>query len=524
MKKHLITILSILLTAVFPAAATSYPSLDNQYEIENKDEIVLDQEALQTFIQQWQDDSLPTLAEAEKNLRLALKEGNPDLEQLQSLYRMQQQQMQYQQSEQDFKLGLSSQPLYSLSRSINLTTTGGYDLSNSFGVGASISKKLGTGAIANLSTSQNSTLTKNSTGSSWTWTHSPSASLTLSQPLWVGDGLIDTNYSEKQLEKFQISSENAKLTYEQLLEALVAQGNSQLSALQGLKESRFLLGEQLTIEQTLLKDEKKDLEEGRISRNAYEARQLGINQLRYSLTEIEMQIETLQNSLATLWGSNDYPKQVIVDSELLKVLPSIVFDKEQLVKILLEQDYTYAQAMGNLRSAELDAMLKSPSDAPMLNLSFQVAPSYTPSTGADFFTSFDDLISDGTPIFSFSIGFSASDFSRSTTRLSSALADESVLQAKLEVEKARDDLELKVEEIQRNIEGLILNLSIGQYEFERRTNDIEVERIRFEIGLADESSIKTKEISWYDSAFMVLQNLRELDLIALDLNARGMNL
>jgi outer membrane protein TolC len=524
MKKHLITILSILLTAVFPAVATFYPSLDNQYEIENKDEIVLDQEALQTLIQQWQDDSLPTLAEAEKNLRLALKEGNPDLEQLQSLYRMQQQQMQYQQSEQDFKLGLSSQPLYSLSRSINLTTTGGYDLSNSFGVGASISKKLGTGAIANLSTSQNSTLTKNSTGSSWTWTHSPSASLTLSQPLWVGDGLIDTNYSEKQLEKFQISSENAKLTYEQLLEALVAQGNNQLSALQGLKESRFLLGEQLTIEQTLLKDEKKDLEEGRISRNAYEARQLGINQLRYSLTEIEMQIETLQNSLATLWGSNDYPKQVIVDSELLKMLPSIVFDKEQLVKILLEQDYTYAQAMGNLRSAELDAMLKSPSDAPMLNLSFQVAPSYTPSTGADFFTSFDDLISDGTPIFSFSIGFSASDFSRSTTRLSSALADESVLQAKLEVEKARDDLELKVEEIQRNIEGLILNLSIGLYEFERRTNDIEVERIRFEIGLADESSIKTKEISWYDSAFMVLQNLRELDLIALDLNARGMNL
>jgi hypothetical protein len=91
MNKHLIPVLSILLAVVFPLAATSYPSLDIQYEVENGDEIVLDQDSLQTFIEQWQDDSLPTLAEAEKELRMALKAGNPDLEQLQSLYRMQQQ-------------------------------------------------------------------------------------------------------------------------------------------------------------------------------------------------------------------------------------------------------------------------------------------------------------------------------------------------------------------------------------------------------------------------------------------------
>ena len=104
------------------------------------------------------------------------------------------------------------------------------------------------------------------------------------------------------------------------------------------------------------------------------------------------------------------------------------------------------------------------------------------------------------------------------------MATESVLQAKIEVEKARDDLEIKVEEIQRNIKGLLLNLSIGQNEFEQRTNAIEVERIRFDIGLADEISIKAKEISRYDSAFMILQTLRELDLIALDLSARGVEL
>lgn len=525
MKKYLLLILSILLTSSFPLFATSYPSLDVQYEVENGDEVVLDQESLKEFILQWQDNSFPTFLEAEKDLRKALVEGNPDLEQLESLYRMQQEQLQYQQREQGFKLGLSSQPLYSISRSVSQSTPVSFDLSNTFGIGASISKKFDTGAVVTLNASQKSSLVKNSaSGSSWVWTHTPSTSLTFNQPLWVGEGLIDSNYSKKQLEKLEISNDSAKLSYDQLLAALVSQGNSQLSALQALKESRFLLGEQLLIEQSSINDAKKDLEEGRISRNLYESRLLGLNQIRYSLTEIERQIEALQISLEALWGSNDYPKQVIVDKELFQTIPSIIFDKQQLLKILLEKDYSYAQAIGKLRSAELDSMLKSPSDAPMLNLAFQIYPLYTPSAGANFFTSYENLFTSSSPIFSFSIGFSASDLFRSTTNLASSLADESVLQAKIEVEKARDNLEKKIDEIQRNVNGLLFNLSIGQYDLEQRTNAVEVERIRFEIGLANESSIKAKEISWYDSAFMVLQNLRELELIALDLSASGIEL
>lgn len=525
MKNHLLPILSILIAISFPLSANSYPSLDVQYEVENGDEVVLDQEKIQTFINQWQDNSLSTFSEAAKELRLVLLKGNYDLEQLQSLYRMQLKQLQYQQKEQGFKIGLSSQPLYSLSRSLNQTSTGGYDLSNTFGVGTTISKTLGTGAIATFNASHKSSITKNSTaGSFWTWTHSPSASLTINQPLWVGDGIIDSNYSEKQIEKLHISAENAKLSYNQLLETLVVQGLNQLSTLQALKESRFLLGEQLSIEKISIKDAKKDLEDGRISRNAYEARVLNLNQIRYSLTEIERQIETIQNSLQTLWGDNEYPKQVIVDSDLFETLPSIIFDKEELVKILLTKDYSYAQALGNLRSAEIDAMLKNPSDAPMLTLSFQFSPYYSPNTGTGFLTSFDELFTNSTPLFSFSIGFSASDFSRSTTKLSSSLAEESVLQAMIEVEKARDNIELKVDEIQRNINSLLLNLSIGQYEVNQRNNDVEVERIRFDIGLANENSIRAKEIAWYDSAFMVLQTLRELELIALDLSALGVDI
>ena len=523
MNKYLVTIIIIILSVISPLLATSYPSLDIQYEVENGDEIILEQEDILSFIKQWQDESINTFSDIEKELRRSLVEKNPDLEQLESLYRIQQEQFEYQKREQAFKVALSSQPFYSLSRSVSLSTPNSYDLSNNFGVGASVSKNLGTGAVATLSASQTSSLKKNSSpGSLWEWTHTPSLSLTFNQPLWIGEGLIDFNYSNKQIEQLEISSESAKLSYDKLIEALVAQGNSFLSSLQALKESRFLLGEQLLIEQTSIKDAKQDLEEGRISRNTYESRVLGINQISYSLNEIESQIEIIQNSLDTLWGRNDYPNQVIVDKELFKAIPEIIFDKQQLIKILLENDDSYAQAIGKLRSAELDAKIKSPSDAPMLSLALQLSPLYSPS-GADFFTSYQELFTTSEPIFSLSIGFSASDISRSTSKLTSSLAVESILQAEIEVEKARDDVELKVEEIQRNVKGLLINLSIALYEFEQRTNDIEVERIRFTIGRANESSIKAKELSMYDSAFMVLQILRELDLIALDLRARGVD-
>lgn len=525
MKKFLLQILSILVVVVSPLAATSYPSLDIEYQVEKGEEILLNKDKLNNFIEQWQDNSFITFSEAQANLRKALIEKNLDLEQMQSLYRIQQQQMLFQQREQDFKIGVSSQPLYSLSRSLNQSTTGGYDLSNTFAVGATLSKNLSTGGLASLSASYSSSLTNNSNSSSdWTWSQSPSANITINQPLWIGDGLIDPNYYKKQIEKTEISSKNAKISYDQLLDALVNQGNNQLSTLQTLKESRFILGEQLLIESTALKDAKKDLEEGRISRNAYESRVLNINQIQYSLTEVERQIEAIEDSLKILWNNYDYPDQIIIDKDLFESVPSIIFDKPQLVKTLLENDYLYAQAIGNLRSAEIDAMLKNPSDAPMLSLSFQVSPYYSADSGSSFFSSFEQLFSDGSPLFSLSIGFSASDFSRSSTKLSSSLAQESVLQAKIEVEKVRDDIEQQVETIQRNVKSLLLNLSIAQYDFEQRTNDIEVEQIRFEIGMANENSIKAKQIAWYDSAFLILQNLRELNLIALDLQSRGVDI
>ena len=504
-------IITITILLALPLSASSYPTLNATYKLGSSDVVPLGQEELQAFIQEWQDTSLPTFTEADQMLRKALEGGNLNLEQLESLYRMQAEQLSYQKREQGFKFGLSSTPLYSVSR-LPGSSAGGlsFDTKHSFGIGASVSTKLPTGASATLSIKQSSAYALNSkAGSTWDWTHSPSVGLTVAQPLFIGEGLLDTKYSGKQLEKQGIAVQNSRLSLEQLKSGLVSQGNSLLSALQALMEGRFLLGEQLSLEQASLKDAQKDLTEGRISRNAYESRTLILNQLSFSLSEIERQIEGIRSSLSQLWGSVEYPMQVSLDSELFTTIPALVFDKEKLLAMVLENDPSYALAMGKLRSAELDAKLKNPADAPMVNLSLQYAPILEPSYE---------------PTFSVSIGFSASDLFRSTSKLSSTLTGEGVLQARKEVQKAKQNLETKIEDTQRSVEGLLLSLSVGLNDFQLKENAVEVERIRSSVGLANESSIRAKELAWYDAAFTVLQTLRELRLIALDLEGSGVKL
>ena len=511
MRKHLtITTILVLLVIVLPVTASSYPKLTTQYELDREEIVPLEQEALQAFIEEWQEESLPTFAQADQQLRNALKKGNLNLEQLQSLYRMQADQLEYQKSEQGFKFGLSSSPLYSVSRAPSNAPGGlSFDTKHSFGIGATVSKKLATGASASLSLRQSSAYSLNSAKTDWVWTHSPSVGLSVAQPLWVGDGLLDTKYGSKQLEKQSIAVQHSRLSVDQLVSGLVSQGNSLLSALQALMEGRFLLGEQLILEQANLKDAQKDLTDGRISRNVYESRTLVLNQLRFSLSEIERQIEGILSSLTLLWGSEKFPLQVGLDRDLFTTIPAIVFDKDTMMALLLENDASYAMAMGKLRSAQLDAGLKNPSDAPMLNLSMQYAPIFEPSYE---------------PIFTVSIGFSATDLQRSTSRLSSSLAEEGLLQARKEVAIAKQNLETKIEEIQRSVEGLLLNLSVGLNDFQMKENAVEVERIRSSVGLANESSIRAKELAWYEAAFTVLQTLRELRLIALDLEGSGVKL
>ncbi len=512
MRKHLtITTILVLLVIALPVTASSYPKLTTQYELDREEIVPLEQEALQAFIKQWQEESLPTFAQADQQLRNALKKGNLNLEQLQSLYRMQADQLEYQKSEQGFKFGISSTPLYSLSRSpVFGSGPPTYDLKHTFGVGATVSKKLATGAVASFNAKHSSSYALNSApGMDWEWTHSPSVGLSVAQPLWVGDGLLDTKYGSKQLEKQSIAVQNSRLSVDQLVSGLVSQGNSLLSALQALMEGRFLLGEQLILEQANLKDAQKDLADGRISRNVYESRTLVLNQLRFSLSEIERQIEGILSSLTLLWGSEKFPLQVGLDRDLFATIPAIVFDKDTMMALLLENDASYALALGKLRSAELDAKLKNPSDAPMLNVSLQYAPVFEPTYE---------------PTFSISVGFSATDLFRSTSKLSSSLASEVLLQARKEVEKAKQDIAIKIEETQRSVEGLLLNLSVGLNDFQMKENAVEVERIRSSVGLANESSIRAKELAWYEAAFTVLQTLRELRLIALDLEGSGVKL
>lgn len=515
MRKHLvITIIVVLLSIALPLSA-SYPSLTPQYEGGVEELPTLDQdvlEGLEAFIEEWQDLSGPTFTEADQALRIALKQGNLNLEQLQSLYRMQEEQLAFQKREQGFKVGLTSQPLYALGRSINRGAGGvvTFDTNHTLGVSASVSKKLGTGGSATLSTKHISISSLNSApNSSWKWTHSPSVKLSVDQPLFLGEGFLDTKYSANQMGKQNIAVENSLLSVDQLTSGLVAQGNGLLSALQALLEGRYVLGEQIVLERTSLEEAKKDRDAGRISENTYKAKTLFLDQLHFSLSEIERQIRGIESSLALLWGEKEYPKQVILDPGLVSVVSKLSLDKNMVIATILKQDPAYRIAANKLESARLDIKLKNPADAPRVNLSLEYNPILDPSYE---------------PIFSVSIGFSASDLFRSTSKLSATLAAEGVLQAEKEVEKAKQDIETKVDETMRSIEGLTLNLAIGLHDFALKTNAYEVEEIRYSFELANANSLRVKKLAWYEAAFTVLQTLRELNLIALELQSSGVKL
>lgn len=529
MRKFVLRYTVIVLLASLPLAASSYPTLTGSYDLKASEIVPLQLDALLSFLTEWQDPSLPTFTYADQRLKEALEKENLSLEQLQGLYRMQSEQLAFQVRDQGFIVALSSSPLYSLSRTPNFTATTPpsttFDTKHTLAVGGSVTKKLGTGGTAVLNVKESSTYVLNSSASTkWSWTHTPSVGLTVNQPLWIGDGFLDTGYGSKKLEKQGIEVLKAKLSVDQLKSGLVSQGNGLLVLLQSLLESRFLLGEQLLLEQVTLKDAQLDLEKGRISRNAYEAKTLVLNQLGYSLSEIDRQIEGVRSSLAQLWGDEAYPTQISLDPKMLSSVPDILFDSQLLLSHLLEKDPAYAQALGKLRSAELDRMMKSPSDAPMLTLSLQYSPYYAPGDGTGFFSSIGELFTGSEPTFSLSVGFSASDLFRSTTKLSSTLADEGLLQAKAEVEKARQTLETQVEQTQRDVQGLLLSLTVALNDYQLKENAVEVERIRSSVGLANESTIRIKELDRFKAAFTVLQTLRQLCLIALDLEGSGIEL
>ncbi len=518
------------------SSSSQYPVLSEKPALTTTAVTNWDMQVLQEFLMNWRAEggmstSTKLVAFAQR-LGDRLNTNNSALEQLRSLYRIQQEQLDHlkRQSRPIFALITDpSNPLYAFSIISAPTfppfppiTTTSY--SHRVGVGASVTQQLPTAGSLSLSVKQGSVASLPENATAWTWEHKPSLSVSFQQPLWLGDGFIDSSYAKKSLEKQLLGQTGTLETIGQTKNQLVLQGSRLLVLRQNLMEGRWLASQQAHIVEQELLDARRDLEAGRTSTSQLARQIYARDQLLLQIADLDKEITALQNSLISLWGAEDVsslPLYVDIDMDNTLWLAAYsgqgLVNNNSIMQRMLQDFPAYRDALRDLQVAQIETSMGNPADAPFFSLALQLSPFYTATSGATLWGSAQELFSNGKPVFSVSVSFVATDLGRSLSRLTGALSRESIYQAEKSMQIAQEALLSKVEELQRQLNRQMLSLQLYLSDYEIASNDVEVERIRSSIGLADSISIQRKEIQRYASAFFVLQSLREMELIYLEM-------
>ena len=439
-----------------------------------------------------------------------------DLDQLQYVVGLQQAQLDFAKQSARPKLGLSATPYsYTDPRPMGNPTA---SKTHSFSVGGTLTQSLPTAGTLSVGVKQSSTYAISTSA----WTQTPSVTVSLQQPLFVGSSPLATSYQNDQLEKQVMKLSSATMQADSLKRTLVVQNARLLHVRQSLLENRFLMGERAKLAEEAVRKAGLDLEQGLVSRQVYESRLLNYYQLASSYDELDQELSNLNNTLQKTFAG-DVPGEVSIASDFDPfLLAKRIEDTELLLQRYLSKSAVYQNALLELRSATLDSGYYSLSDAPQLQLSLSLSPYYTASNSNGFFNSFSELFSDADPALSFSIGFSATDLFRRSSVLQQKSAELALLGSKAKVEQAyeqaSDDLDILVQEIRSYLIDLLIQLE--DYQLNRDIH--EAEQIRFEANLADATSLRQKELDWYQSAFAVLATLRELELRELQMQMLGL--
>ncbi len=513
----------LLLSALSSLAASSYPDL-TPVDLAGESELPLEAEAIDAFLDTWREEAHPTTSSLLEQLETKLKENDWQLQQLSDVVGIQEAQLEFSLSQGRPTWGVSATP-YTYN---DMTVQTGASppapsvvrtKSHSFQVGGTLTDTLSTGATLQLSANQKSSYSMTSTKDAWTQT--PTVSLSLRQPLWIGEGLVDLSYQDKQVEKQRIALSDAIYSKDGLQRALILQNIRLLLLRQSLLENRYILSARVSLADTARKRAKEDLDEGLISRQAYESSQLAYQQSLSAYQAVNRELDTLSVTLKRVW-EDDLPPQVSVTDFNPVSLMENGYDLEALFSRYLSQDTAYQQALLEMQKATIETGMFSVQDAPALQLSFQMSPFYSPSDGNSFFSSFGELFSDANPQMTFSIAFSATDLFRKSSSLQQSLAQEALDSAKAGLEIAYAEAEDTVQEIEQEIVGYLSDLGVQLADYRLKEALLSSEQIRFEASISDKQSLLQRELDWYQAAFTVLGTLRELEFLYLQMRLQGL--
>ena len=516
MKRHL-PIVILLFFALSSLAASSYPDLGNVGPVGDA-ALSLEGEAIDAFLNTWKNEAQPTTSSLLEQLEEKIEEYDWQLQQLSDVVGIQEAQLEFSLSQGRPTWGVSATPYTYNDMTVQTGAVPTRTKSHSFQVGGTLTDTLSSGATLQLSANQKSSYSMTTKD---TWTQTPSVSLSLRQPLWIGEGLVDLSYQDKQVEKQRIALSDAINSKDGLQRAIILQNIRLLLLRQSLLENRYILSERVTLADTARKRAKDDLDEGLISRQAYESSQLAYQQSLSAYQAVNRELDTLSVTLKRVW-QDDLPPQVSISDFNPVSLIEHGYDLESLLSRYLSQDTAYQQALLEMQKASIDSGMFSVQDAPALQMSFQLSPFYSPSDGNTFFSSFGELFSDADPQMTFSIAFSATDLFRKSSSLQQSIAQEALDSAKAGLELAYAEAEDTIQEMEQEIAGYLSDLGVQLADYRLKEALLSSEQIRFEASISDKQSLLQRELDWYQSAFTVLGTLRELEFLYLQMRLQGL--
>lgn len=535
MKVRTCTLLTLLLFAMTSLHAGNYP--ENLYDrskpvLQVWDSV--DMQYLSDFLDDWgSPEGFPsaTLEGLSAGMQEQIEQEDISLSELRTLYRVQQAQLEQLMDQSRPVLSLRTDPMNSPLYSYSHGTYTDYTLtppddviydSHSFGLGAGFSQQLPTAGSLDLSVSNSSTVT--GTGDDWTWEQNPRFSASLSQPLFIGEQLLDTSYGDRVLERSQLQQQATTVSIESLRGQLLLQGLGLELLHQQLIESIWLLNRRLEISEREKRRVETDFIDGLVSAKQVEIQRTVYDALQRQLQRLQYERESAADSLRRMWGreegEHEYPVIIPQLDQLERFFDAgsrgLTSDQMLFVE-MLSSDARYQQAMLDFSVAELDRDLGSPLDAPLLSLSLDAGLSYTDDGDKTFSDSITELFGGSELGVSFSILFQAGDLSRSAAKTAESISKEQMLQAGKAAAAASEDVLNQIDALQRSYDSLALDLGSAVSDHLLSVQAYEDEKILSQVGEATEDSVNSRYVDMVEDAFSVLQILRSMDLEVLRL-------
>ena len=514
----LLTILLFMGVAAIGASDVSFSYPDTRVSIESIQDSFpsVTPYRIQRFLTQW-----APLGQAEHTMML---DESAAIVQLESVYRMsvaQTDQVRRQSRPTVALVSDPANPVYGFTRMYQMDTSVAPPAevlleAHQFGLGASISQQLPTAGSLDV-TARHAVSFSSRDGAPFQWQQSPVLSVSLQQPLGIGERLLDFSYGRQVLEKQLMAQQQAYATLQQTRQDVFLQTLRLMSTREALLEGRWLLSQQVVLQQQVVTRGELDLQAGLISRTQREQQQLTLRTLRSQVSQLDLEIATIEATLRTFAGP-DSGEHTITAEEMMVAFRSLTsyadgaFPRDLMtLQQALESDADYMKAQRDLDIALLEKRLGNPADAPWFSIAMQLSP-HAPSD-TSFGASVNKLFTASKPEVSVSVSFRAGDLSRSLSRTTDAITQEAVVQATSARDSARQAVEDALLGYQRTVDTELNALAIRMQEYELAHNAFEVASIRGQAGLLDSSAVRRAELGVYEAAFAMLQQLRSITVL-----------